>query len=197
MEIADGTAQIQKIVIAREFFGRDFVPYQRSQPMTGHRGSEHRSPCTRGRSCPASGGSPSTAPQATQRSVPCPAPGIWSLRWTRPTMDRNVRVVIIRRQWEGVLGRRRLERALPGMRHPMSARSRPLGRDRGGPGAGASPPSRDGRSPVDSCSRTAVTSSSRQRTRGSAIPTPCWEWCRPVVRLSECRDVSAHSWPGS
>ncbi|GAB3081975.1 acyl-CoA dehydrogenase family protein [Nocardioides zeae] len=32
VEIADGTAQIQKIVIARELFGRDFVPYQ-----TGHR----------------------------------------------------------------------------------------------------------------------------------------------------------------
>jgi cyclohexanecarboxyl-CoA dehydrogenase len=30
VEIADGTAQIQKIVIAREAFGRDFVPYQRS-----------------------------------------------------------------------------------------------------------------------------------------------------------------------
>ncbi len=27
VEIADGTAQIQKIIIARELFGRDFVPY--------------------------------------------------------------------------------------------------------------------------------------------------------------------------
>jgi cyclohexanecarboxyl-CoA dehydrogenase len=30
VEIADGTAQIQKIVIARELFGRDFVPYRKS-----------------------------------------------------------------------------------------------------------------------------------------------------------------------
>jgi len=30
VEVADGTAQIQKIVIAREAFGRDFVPYRRS-----------------------------------------------------------------------------------------------------------------------------------------------------------------------
>jgi cyclohexanecarboxyl-CoA dehydrogenase len=30
VEIADGTAQIQKIVISRESFGRDFVPYRRS-----------------------------------------------------------------------------------------------------------------------------------------------------------------------
>jgi cyclohexanecarboxyl-CoA dehydrogenase len=29
VEIADGTAQIQKIVIARELFGRDFLPYDR------------------------------------------------------------------------------------------------------------------------------------------------------------------------
>lgn len=29
VEIADGTAQIQKIVIARERFGPDFVPYSR------------------------------------------------------------------------------------------------------------------------------------------------------------------------
>ena len=29
VEIADGTAQIQKIVIARELFGRDFMPYAR------------------------------------------------------------------------------------------------------------------------------------------------------------------------
>lgn len=29
VEIADGTAQIQKIIIARELFGRDFVPYRR------------------------------------------------------------------------------------------------------------------------------------------------------------------------
>ena len=29
VEIADGTAQVQKIVIARERFGRDFVPYHR------------------------------------------------------------------------------------------------------------------------------------------------------------------------
>jgi cyclohexanecarboxyl-CoA dehydrogenase len=29
VEIADGTAQIQKIIIARELFGRDFVPYGR------------------------------------------------------------------------------------------------------------------------------------------------------------------------
>ena len=28
VEIADGTAQIQKIIIARELFGRDFIPYQ-------------------------------------------------------------------------------------------------------------------------------------------------------------------------
>jgi cyclohexanecarboxyl-CoA dehydrogenase len=30
VEIADGTAQIQKIIIARERFGRDFVPYRKS-----------------------------------------------------------------------------------------------------------------------------------------------------------------------
>jgi cyclohexanecarboxyl-CoA dehydrogenase len=30
VEIADGTAQIQKIIIARELFGRQFVPYPRS-----------------------------------------------------------------------------------------------------------------------------------------------------------------------
>ena len=30
VEIADGTAQIQKIIIARELFGRDFVPYERT-----------------------------------------------------------------------------------------------------------------------------------------------------------------------
>jgi cyclohexanecarboxyl-CoA dehydrogenase len=30
VEIADGTAQIQKIIIARELFGRQFVPYARS-----------------------------------------------------------------------------------------------------------------------------------------------------------------------
>lgn len=30
VEIADGTAQIQKIIISRELFGTDFVPYQRS-----------------------------------------------------------------------------------------------------------------------------------------------------------------------
>jgi cyclohexanecarboxyl-CoA dehydrogenase len=30
VEIADGTAQIQKIIIARELFGRDFVPYRGS-----------------------------------------------------------------------------------------------------------------------------------------------------------------------
>ncbi|HVV09270.1 acyl-CoA dehydrogenase family protein [Amycolatopsis sp.] len=29
VEIADGTAQIQKIIIARERCGRDFVPYPR------------------------------------------------------------------------------------------------------------------------------------------------------------------------
>lgn len=29
VEIADGTAQIQKIIIARERYGADFVPYQR------------------------------------------------------------------------------------------------------------------------------------------------------------------------
>lgn len=29
VEIADGTAQIQKIIIARELFGREFVPYDR------------------------------------------------------------------------------------------------------------------------------------------------------------------------
>ena len=29
VEIADGTAQIQKIIIARELFGRQFVPYGR------------------------------------------------------------------------------------------------------------------------------------------------------------------------
>ncbi|WP_246370093.1 hypothetical protein [Amycolatopsis echigonensis] len=28
VEIADGTAQIQKIIIARERYGRDFVPYR-------------------------------------------------------------------------------------------------------------------------------------------------------------------------
>jgi cyclohexanecarboxyl-CoA dehydrogenase len=33
VEIADGTAQIQKIVIAREAFGRDFVPYRRSDQL--------------------------------------------------------------------------------------------------------------------------------------------------------------------
>ena len=27
VEIADGTAQVQKIIISRELFGRDFVPY--------------------------------------------------------------------------------------------------------------------------------------------------------------------------
>ncbi|MBW0101867.1 acyl-CoA dehydrogenase family protein [Pseudonocardia sp. KRD291] len=31
VEIADGTAQIQKIIIARELFGPDFVPYDRSR----------------------------------------------------------------------------------------------------------------------------------------------------------------------
>jgi cyclohexanecarboxyl-CoA dehydrogenase len=31
VEIADGTAQIQKIVIARELFGDDFVPYERGR----------------------------------------------------------------------------------------------------------------------------------------------------------------------
>ena len=31
VEIADGTAQIQKIIIARELFGRDFVPYQQEK----------------------------------------------------------------------------------------------------------------------------------------------------------------------
>lgn len=30
VEIADGTAQIQKIIVARERFGREFVPYGRS-----------------------------------------------------------------------------------------------------------------------------------------------------------------------
>ena len=30
VEIADGTAQIQKIIIAREVLGRDFVPYTRT-----------------------------------------------------------------------------------------------------------------------------------------------------------------------
>ena len=36
VEIADGTAQIQKIIIARELFGRDFVPYRGpSQPVAG------------------------------------------------------------------------------------------------------------------------------------------------------------------
>jgi len=30
VEIADGTAQVQKIIIARELFGRDFVPYRGS-----------------------------------------------------------------------------------------------------------------------------------------------------------------------
>ena len=29
VEIADGTAQIQKIIIARERYGSDFLPYQR------------------------------------------------------------------------------------------------------------------------------------------------------------------------
>lgn len=29
VEIADGTAQIQKIIIARARYGRDFVPYRR------------------------------------------------------------------------------------------------------------------------------------------------------------------------
>jgi cyclohexanecarboxyl-CoA dehydrogenase len=29
LEIADGTAQIQKIIIARELFGPEFVPYSR------------------------------------------------------------------------------------------------------------------------------------------------------------------------
>jgi hypothetical protein len=29
VEIADGTAQIQKIIIARELFGPEFVPYSR------------------------------------------------------------------------------------------------------------------------------------------------------------------------
>jgi cyclohexanecarboxyl-CoA dehydrogenase len=29
VEIADGTAQIQKIIIARERYGAEFVPYQR------------------------------------------------------------------------------------------------------------------------------------------------------------------------
>jgi cyclohexanecarboxyl-CoA dehydrogenase len=35
VEIADGTAQVQKIVIARERFGRAFVPYGKrpSQPQ--------------------------------------------------------------------------------------------------------------------------------------------------------------------
>jgi cyclohexanecarboxyl-CoA dehydrogenase len=32
VEIADGTAQIQKIIIARELFGRDFIPYQTGRP---------------------------------------------------------------------------------------------------------------------------------------------------------------------
>lgn len=32
VEIADGTAQVQKIIIARELFGRDFVPYRGSRP---------------------------------------------------------------------------------------------------------------------------------------------------------------------
>jgi cyclohexanecarboxyl-CoA dehydrogenase len=27
VEIADGTAQIQKIIIARELYGRQFIPY--------------------------------------------------------------------------------------------------------------------------------------------------------------------------
>lgn len=31
VEIADGTAQVQKIVIARELFGRAFIPYNRAQ----------------------------------------------------------------------------------------------------------------------------------------------------------------------
>lgn len=34
VEIADGTAQVQKIVIARELFGRSFVPYRRSKPSS-------------------------------------------------------------------------------------------------------------------------------------------------------------------
>ncbi|MCW2756890.1 MAG: cyclohexanecarboxyl-CoA dehydrogenase, partial [Nocardioidaceae bacterium] len=29
VEIADGTAQVQKIIIARERYGREFVPYRR------------------------------------------------------------------------------------------------------------------------------------------------------------------------
>jgi cyclohexanecarboxyl-CoA dehydrogenase len=29
VEIADGTAQIQKIIIARELYGRQFMPYGR------------------------------------------------------------------------------------------------------------------------------------------------------------------------
>ena len=37
VEIADGTAQVQKIVIARERFGRDFVPYGR-RPAAGRPG---------------------------------------------------------------------------------------------------------------------------------------------------------------
>ena len=32
VEIADGTAQVQKIIIARELFGREFVPYRGSGP---------------------------------------------------------------------------------------------------------------------------------------------------------------------
>ncbi len=32
VEIADGTAQVQKIIIARELFGRDFVPYRNAGP---------------------------------------------------------------------------------------------------------------------------------------------------------------------
>ncbi|QTI69938.1 acyl-CoA dehydrogenase family protein [Gordonia polyisoprenivorans] len=32
VEIADGTAQVQKIIIARELFGREFVPYDTKRP---------------------------------------------------------------------------------------------------------------------------------------------------------------------
>ena len=35
VEIADGTAQIQKIIVARERFGREFVPYPKERSMTG------------------------------------------------------------------------------------------------------------------------------------------------------------------
>jgi cyclohexanecarboxyl-CoA dehydrogenase len=31
VEIADGTAQIQKIIIARERYGREFVPYAKER----------------------------------------------------------------------------------------------------------------------------------------------------------------------